>query len=105
MTDWQEVNALIARGKIKIKAGDETHFRTQKHLAAQAQSNQDLRGSAGAVAGLIDRAAQWDMNAWDSFHAATGRWPFSAFELPPSMEGCPRWAYERMNLRPPPFAT
>lgn len=44
----------------------------------------------------------WSRPAWDAFFAQYGRYPFSASELPPSMEGCPSWAFELMGLRQPP---
>jgi hypothetical protein len=86
-----------------VKPGDPNGPRTARHLAAQAQLNQSLRASAPAAAGLIDNCGPpyWDQHSWDQYKQATGRDPFSANELPPSMEGCPRWAYERMGLRPP----
>ena len=86
-----------------VRPGDPEGFRTSKHLAAQAQRNQAERGTAGAAAGLVDNCGPpyWDQQSWDQFKAVTGRWPFSASELPLSMEGCPGWAYARMNLRPP----
>jgi len=87
----------------RVKPGDASNPRTQKHLAAQAQLNAQARQSAPAAAGLVDNCGPpyWDAASWDQFKAATGREPFSASELPPSMEGCPRWAFERMGLRPP----
>ena len=44
----------------------------------------------------------WSRPAWDAFFAQYGHYPFSANELPPSMEGCPGWAFELMGLRQPP---
>jgi hypothetical protein len=90
----------------RARPGDPSHHRTAKHLAAQAQLNQQIRSSAPAAAGLIDNCGPpyWDQGSWDAYKAATGREPFSASELPPTMEGCPRWAFERMNLRPPMMA-
>jgi hypothetical protein len=86
-----------------VRAGDPNGFRTALHLARQAQSNQALRGSAGAAAGLIDQCGPpyWDQHSWDRFKETTGREPFTASELPPSFEDCPAWAYVRMGLRPP----
>jgi len=89
-----------------VKAGDPNGFRTNLHLARQAQLNQSLRATAPAAAGLIDSCGPpyWDEHSWDRFKEATGREPFSAQELPPSFEDCPAWAYERMGLRPPMMA-
>lgn len=86
-----------------VRPGDPQGFRTARHLAAQAQRNQQMRGSAPAVAGLVDNCGPpfWDQRSWDEYHAKTGQWPFSAQELPVSFEDCPVWAYERMGLRPP----
>jgi hypothetical protein len=85
------------------RPGNPSDPRTALHLARQAQYNQQVRGTAGATVGLIDQCAApyWDQHAWDRYRELTGREPFSAQELPPSLEGCPAWAYERMNLRPP----
>lgn len=85
------------------RPGDPQGFRTARHLAAQAQRNQQLRGTASAAAGLIDNCGPpyWDQRSWDEYKEKTGQWPFSAQELPPSFEQCPRWAFERMGLRPP----
>lgn len=90
-----------------VRAGDPTQPRTAKHLVAQAQQNQALRGSVPMVAGLVDMAGPptWDRQSWEQFYAATGRYPFSASELPPTLEGCPAWAYEMMGLRPPLMAS
>ena len=86
-----------------VRPGDPNHFRTALHLARQAQSNQQMRGTAAAVAGLVDQCGPpyWDQHAWDRYREVTGREPFTASELPTSFEGCPVWAYERMGLRPP----
>ncbi|HYV65199.1 MAG TPA: hypothetical protein VE964_03085 [Myxococcales bacterium] len=86
-----------------VKPGDPNGFRTNLHLARQAQYNQQLKGVAGAAAGLIDSCGPpyWDQHSWDRFKEVTGREPFTASELPPSFEGCPAWAYHRMGLRPP----
>lgn len=87
----------------RVKAGNASDPRTAKHLAAQAQYNSQVRGTASAAGGLIDQCGPpyWDEHAWNSFKAVTGREPFSASELPPSLEDCPAWAFERMGLRPP----
>lgn len=89
-----------------VRPGDPNGFRTAKHLAAQAQSNTALRQTASAAAGLIDNCGPpyWDQHSWDSYKQVTGREPFTANELPPTMEGCPLWAFERMGLRPPMMA-
>jgi hypothetical protein len=86
-----------------VRAGNPNDPRTALHLARQAQYNQQVRGTAGAAAGLIDQCGPpyWDRHAWDRFKETTGREPFSAQELPVTLEGCPAWAFERMNLRPP----
>ncbi len=90
-----------------VRPGDPEGFRTAKHLVAQAQRNQQLRGTAGAAAGLIDNcgAPYWDRQSWDLYKQATGSWPFSAAELPADMQGCPDWAYALMGLRPPLMAS
>jgi len=43
----------------------------------------------------------WDPGAWEGYKAQTGEYPFSAEELPPTLEGCPRVLFEKMGLRPP----
>lgn len=89
-----------------VKAGDPNGFRTARHLAAQAQRNQALRGTAADAGGLIDNCGPpaWDRASWDSFKAQTGRDPFSASELPPQIETAPAWVHERLGLRPPMMA-
>ena len=89
-----------------VRPGDPNGFRTPIHLERQKQYNRQLQGTAGAAAGLIDNCAApyWDRHSWDRFKEITGHEPFSASELPPSMEGCPAWAYLRMGLRPPMMA-
>lgn len=59
------------------------------------------RGSGGASYEMVG-PPHWSQEAWDAFRQQYGFWPYSASELPPSFDGCPDWAYERMNLRRPP---
>lgn len=66
----------------------------ERQVAAQGGTPSQDYSDCGAPA--------WSQPAWDAFYAQYGRWPFSANELPPSMEGCPAWAFERMGLRQPP---
>lgn len=76
--------------------------------AAQRFAQMDAQRQSMEAAGAPSRdfsdcgAPTWSQPAWDAFHAQYGRWPFSANELPPSMDGCPGWAFERMGLRQPP---
>jgi hypothetical protein len=44
----------------------------------------------------------WNRASWEAFRAQYGRYPYSAFELPPTFEGAPEWVYELMGLRRPP---
>lgn len=71
----------------------------------QQEYERDLVAQAGGGGGDSFEMAgppYWSQQAWDAFYAKWGRWPYSARELPPSFEGCPDWAYQRMNLRRPP---
>ncbi len=87
------------------RPGNMEGFRLDARLAMQANRNQNLRSSgiSSALGDLVDRAGppSWDVAAWEQYRAQTGEYPFSAEELPPSMEGCPRACYEMMGLRPP----
>lgn len=78
--------------------------RAQNRFAKQEYDKQvQASGGSGAGQGYEECGPPfWSRDAWDRFHAQFGRWPFSASELPPSFEGCPDWAYQRMNLRPAP---
>lgn len=71
---------------------------------AQMDYDRQVREQAGAPSQDFSDcgAPSWNQASWDAFHAQYGHWPFSANELPPSMDGCPAWAFERMGLRVPP---
>ncbi len=77
--------------------------------AMRAYKKQDYEKSRVADAGgggdshAMAGPPHWSRPAWDSFRAQYGFYPFSASELPTSFEGCPDWAYEKMNLRRPPI--
>lgn len=71
---------------------------------AQMDADKQIREAQGAGSQDFSDAGAptWSRAAWDAFFAQYGRYPFSAQELPPSMEGCPAWAYDLMGLRQPP---
>lgn len=87
------------------RPGNMDGYKLEARLALQANRNQNLRSSGigSSLGALVDAAGPptWDLRAWHAYHAQVGEYPFSAEELPPSMEGCPREAYELMGLRPP----
>lgn len=87
------------------KPGNMSGFRLEARLAAQANRNASLRssGAGSSLGALMDAAGppSWDPGAWEGYKAQTGEYPFSAEELPPTLEGCPRVLFEKMGLRPP----
>ena len=76
---------------------------------ARMQYERETATGMGSSGGQFDDAGppNWNKASWDAFHAKYGYWPYGMQDggqvLPPTFEGCPDWAYERMGLRRTPI--
>ncbi len=77
-------------------------------LARQDYERQHAAGNSGGGVGLESAGPpSWSRQAWDTFHAQNGFWPFGmqggGMVYPSTFAGAPQWVFDLMGLRRPPM--
>jgi hypothetical protein len=88
---------------------DAAVLRANKRFARQDYDKQVMQ-NAGPASSSYDDAGPpvWSRQAWESFRAQYGFYPFGhqgaqgGYINPPTFAGAPDWVYELMGLRKPP---